>query len=194
MLMDTLLHACTASNRCAETFLKQAHVIYEGSEGITATPALMERIKTISASLHGAYYDIREQTYEMQSLTSEGQHRGRAIHYRLSQLIEWLKEDVAALIELNADLARLKATIPAASESIVLMSGATHEVIAAYDGLFDAVIALPSFESLPVETVTYPDSVFRAENTAYAPPSGQQKENIEKSHAFLKKLFPQWYL
>ena len=95
---------------------------------------------------------------------------------------------------LIADLALLKTVDPDATEASTLIGAAAQEVMAAYNGLFDAVKALPAFESLPVETVTYPDSVFRAENTAYAPPSGPQNENIESTHAFLKKLFPQWYV
>lgn len=194
MLINALKHASAASERCAETFLKQAHVIHEASDGIRVSGDFMARIKTAASALHGAYYEIREQNHEMHSLLIEGQQRGRAIHFRLARLLDWLQADVAAMSGLNAELALLKAMDPAASEASALMDAAAHEVMAAYNGLFDAVNALPAFESMPVETVTYPDSVFRAENTAYAPPSGQQKENIESTHAFLKKLFPQWYV
>ena len=157
----------TASGRCAATFLNEALYLNAEIKALTAPDDIKARLADASGMLHGSYFDINTENEEMDQLFDE-QNRARAIHVRLNRLVQWLNSDVMALGALNADLAIRKAEDPGLSLACSLMLSASTNVMASYIELFDAVKALPPFESLPVEPPSKPGS-FPAVNTPYAP-------------------------
>ena len=173
MNMNALSLGRSASGRCANTFLSQSFFIHDRIHAMSLPEDLKSRIIKAGSMLHGSYFDINTENEEMDQLFNEGT-RWRAIHLRLVRLHEWLQTDMLALGQLNQELSARIADDPAIANAYYLMITASTTVMKSYIALGEVVQALPAFESLPVETVTNPDS-FPAVNAPYAPLCAEDK-------------------
>ena len=176
MNLNPLSLGRSASGRCAGDFLSQCFFINERIDAIPVPDDLKAKIVKASSMLHGSYFDINTENEEMDQLFSE-RTRWRAIHVRLVRLYDWLQTDLLALGQLNEELAARMADDPAITDAYYLMITASTTVMESYLALGQVVQTLPTFESLPVEAVTNPDS-FPAVNAPYAPFSAAEKKHF----------------